>query len=79
MLEEAEQVVVEMYRYEDWPSRQEALKTVNQRAAALRAEGYCCEVTSKEVEDNGEVKQGQLIRAIQFPEPTHVKPEEEKS
>lgn len=71
-------VVVEMYRWGDWPSRKEALKTIYQRAEALRAEGYCCEVTYKEVEDNGEVKQGQLIRAIKFPEPTQVKPEEEK-
>ncbi len=70
--------VVELYCYENWPSRKEALKTIYQRAEALRADGYCCEVTYKEVEDNGEVKQGQLIRAIKFPEPTHVKPEEAK-
>ncbi len=69
-----ENVVVEMYRYEDWPSRKEALKTVTERVEELRAEGYCCEVTYKECEDNGEVKQGQLIRAIDFPTPTHVRP-----
>lgn len=69
-----EKVIVESYRYDQWPSRQELLKAVNKRVSDLRSQRYACEIVPKEEVENGEVKTCEVVRAIKYPKPTQVRP-----
>ncbi len=70
----SESIIIESYRYDHWPSRQDLLKAVNSRVSDLRSQRYACEVVPKEEEEDGEIKQCQVIRAIKYPNPTQVRP-----
>jgi hypothetical protein len=69
-------VVVEKYREDQWPSRQERLKAINARVAELKRQYYKVEVVPGEDGVKGEVKYHDLVRAIRFPEATYVRPED---
>ena len=71
----SEPIIVESFRYDHWPTLHHLNKAINYRMSELRQKGYACEEVLKEVEDNGEVKQCRLLRAVKYPKPTVVRPE----